>query len=152
MVKNPLKMRRHEIQKQQFEQIRHLLPGEKGKVGPTADNFKFLNGVFYYLKTGTPWRDLPVRYGYWKNVHRRYSRWCKKGIFKQIFDTLPQLKEEVYETHPGIDSSACIFKSKKKRLNISGYREVAGQRKYTVYVMKRANLLLLNLQMARPMI
>jgi len=90
-------VRRHEISKAQYESIRHLLPGEKGKAGPTMDNHKFLNGIFYYLKTGTPWRDLPPRYGHWKSVHRRFSRWCKKGIFEAFFNELVQSYGDFFE-------------------------------------------------------
>ena len=40
------------------------------------------------FKTGAPWRDLPERYGCWKNAHRRFSRWSKKGVFDAIFRSL----------------------------------------------------------------
>jgi transposase len=39
-------------------------------------------------KTGIPWRDLPERFGPWHNVFQRFNRWCKKGVFARIFDTL----------------------------------------------------------------
>ncbi len=80
--------KRHELSLEQFSSIQALLPGGPGKVGPNVDNHKFLNGVFYYLKTGIPWRDLPAKYGHWKSVHRRFSRWCKKGVFQAIFKQL----------------------------------------------------------------
>jgi transposase len=35
--------------------------------------------VLYRYRAGTPWRDLPDRFGDWKNVHRRFSRWAKSG-------------------------------------------------------------------------
>ncbi|KXV70075.1 hypothetical protein AD951_03960 [Acetobacter malorum] len=34
---------------------------------------------------GIPWRDLPVRFGDWKNVHRRLRRWCESGVIERIF-------------------------------------------------------------------
>ena len=55
-------MCRHELTTEQFAQIPHLLPGRKGHVGVTEqDNHNFLNVVFWILKTGAPWRDLPQR-------------------------------------------------------------------------------------------
>jgi transposase len=79
-------MRRHELTDEQFEKIEYLLPGRKGHVGVTAkDNRIFLNGVIWIFKTGAPWRDLPERYGHWKNAHRLFSRWSRSGIFDQIF-------------------------------------------------------------------
>jgi len=29
------------------------------------------------FRSGAPWRDLPERFGNWKNVHTRFSRWSK---------------------------------------------------------------------------
>jgi transposase len=69
--------------------IKNVLPGRDGYVGVTAkDNRIFINGVLWIFKTGAPWRDLPERYGHWKNVHRRFSRWSKSGIFSRIFQIL----------------------------------------------------------------
>jgi transposase len=82
-------MRRHELTDEQFKKIEGMLPGNKKCVGVTAkDNKQFINGVLWIYKTGAPWRDLPERYGHWKNVHRRFSRWCKKGIFDKVFRIL----------------------------------------------------------------
>lgn len=82
-------MRRHELTDEQFNNIERLLPGRKESVGVTAkDNRAFINGVSWIFKTGAPWRGLPERYGHWKNVHRRFSRWAQKGVFDCIFRVL----------------------------------------------------------------
>lgn len=82
-------MRRHELSDEQYQKIEYLLPGRKEHVGATArDNRAFINGVIWIFKTGAPWRDLPERYGNYKNVHRRFSRWVKSGVFDQIFKAL----------------------------------------------------------------
>ena len=66
-------MRRHEMTDEQFKRIEFMLPGRAGHVGVTAqDNKNFIDGVLWIFKTGAPWRDLPERYGNWKNVHRRF--------------------------------------------------------------------------------
>jgi transposase len=66
-------------------------PGRKEHVGVTAkDNRNFINGVLWIFKTGAPWRDLPERYGNWKNIHRRFSRWAKTGVFDSIFRILSE--------------------------------------------------------------
>lgn len=81
--------RRHELTDEQFKKIENVLPGRKECVGVTAkDNRIFINGVIWIFKTGAPWRDLPERYGHWKNVHRRFSRWAKNGVFDRIFRIL----------------------------------------------------------------
>ena len=67
-------MRRYGIRDDQWERIRDLLPGQEGHVGVTAaDNRLFVEAVLYRYRTGMPWRDLPERFGDWKNVHQRFS-------------------------------------------------------------------------------
>ncbi len=48
----------------------------------------FLNAVFWILRTGAPWRDLPPDYGDWKNTHRRFCRWRDRGVWEQLLDTV----------------------------------------------------------------
>ena len=31
---------------------------------------------------------LPERFGDWKNVHRRFSRWAKSGVWERVFQYL----------------------------------------------------------------
>ena len=73
----------------EWERIKDLLPGREESVGVTAaDNRLFVEAVLYRYRTGIPWRDLPERFGDWKNVHRRFSRWAKSGVWKRIFEHL----------------------------------------------------------------
>jgi transposase len=44
----------------------------------------FVNAVFWIIRTGAPWRDLPPQYGKFNAVHRRYKRWCGKEIWEFI--------------------------------------------------------------------
>lgn len=82
-------MRRHEITDEQFDKIKGLLPGRADTVGVTAqDNRLFVNAVIWVFKTGSPWRDLPERFGNWSSVHRRFSRWSARGVFDKIFRIL----------------------------------------------------------------
>jgi len=43
----------------------------------------FENGI---IRTGAPWRDLPVEFGPWKTVYNRYNRWVKLGYLDSIFE------------------------------------------------------------------
>ena len=84
-------MQGSELTKEQFRRIEHLLPGRAGTPGAQAkDNHLFLNAVLWILKTQTPWRRLPEEYGSWKNVHKRFSRWCGIGVFDHILQVLTQ--------------------------------------------------------------
>jgi transposase len=82
-------MRRFGLRDDQWERIKDLLPGREDSVGVTAaDNRLFIEAVLYRYRTGMPWRDLPERFGDWKNVHRRFSRWAESGVWKGIFQHL----------------------------------------------------------------
>jgi len=75
----------------QWERISLLLPGKEGDPGRSgADNRRFLEGVLWIVRTGSPWRDLPSSFGNWNSVFQRYRRWAKNGIFERIFEALSQ--------------------------------------------------------------
>ena len=74
-------MRRYGLRDDQWDRINDLLPGREGSVGVTAaDNRLFVEAVLYRYRAGIPWRDLPERFGDWKNTHRRFGRWAKSVI------------------------------------------------------------------------
>ena len=80
-------MRRHELTDEQWEQISPYLSGKKGDPGRTGENNRqFVNAVMWLARTGAPWRDLPERFGKWNSVFQRYNRWCKRGVWKRLFE------------------------------------------------------------------
>jgi transposase len=96
---------RHDIQDKHWEIIKPLLPGQRGQWGGVAkDNRQFINAVFWILRTGAPWRDLPPAYGDWKNTHRRFCRWRDKGVWETLLERL--IDEPDYEWLM-IDASHC---------------------------------------------
>jgi transposase len=82
-------MRRYSLRDDQWDRIKDLLPGREGSVGVTAaDNRVFVEAVLYRYRAGIPWRDLPERFGDPINVHRRFSRWAKSGVWARVFQHL----------------------------------------------------------------
>ena len=82
-------MRRYALRDDQWDRIKDQLPGRDGWVGVTAaDNRLFVEAVIYRYRAGIPWRDLPERFGEWKNVHRRFSRWAQSGVWERVFQLL----------------------------------------------------------------
>ena len=81
--------KRYELTSAQWERIALLLPGKAGDPGRTAaDNRLFVNGVLWVLRSGAHWRDLPDRYGKWKSLHKRFSRWARGGVWERVFEAL----------------------------------------------------------------
>lgn len=81
--------KRYELTTAQWERIAPLLPGKAGDPGRTAaDNRLFVNSVLWVLRSGAHWHDLPERYGKWKSVHKRFSRWAKSGVWERVFQAL----------------------------------------------------------------
>jgi transposase len=69
---------RYELSDAQWQRIADLLPGKPGDRGRSgADNRLFVNAVLWVLRSGAWWQDLPERYGKWKTVHKRFTRWAK---------------------------------------------------------------------------
>ena len=90
-------MTRYGLRDDQWERIRDLLPGKTGDVGVTAqDNRRFVEAVLYRYRAGIPWRDLPERFGDWKNTHRRFSRWAKNGVWQRVFEHLAAAADNEY--------------------------------------------------------
>lgn len=80
---------RHDISDHVWSLLEPHLPGRAGVWGGIArDNRLFINAVFWILRTGAPWRDLPPDYGDWKNTHRRFCRWRDRGLWEKLLEQL----------------------------------------------------------------
>lgn len=89
-------MARYELSDTAWALISPLLPPERSKkVGhPYVEHRRIINGMFWVLCSGAPWRDLPERYGPWKTVYNRFNRWSKSGIINIIFNRLLSILDE----------------------------------------------------------
>ncbi len=43
-----------------------------------------VSAMWYVLRTGIPWRDLPARFGPWSSVYTRFRRWCASGLWRRL--------------------------------------------------------------------
>jgi transposase len=80
-------MHRHALDEQQWKRLEKVLP--KRKRGPAPKNQRlFVEAVIYRARTGIAWRDLPERFGSWKSVYNKFSRWSALGAWDQIYKAL----------------------------------------------------------------
>jgi len=90
-------MRRYSLRDDQWERVEHLLPGKESDPGATAkDNRLFVEAVLYRYRAGIPWRDLPERFGDFRVVHTRHTRWSEKGVWQSVFEVLAEDADNEY--------------------------------------------------------
>ena len=89
--------KRYALRDDQWERIKKSLPNCEGHVGVTArDNRVFVEAVLHRYRAGIPWRDLPARFGDFRVVHLRHSRWSRTGVWQRIFEALAQDADNEY--------------------------------------------------------
>lgn len=89
--------KRYELNEAQWRRIAPLLPGKAGDPGRSGvDNRLFVNGVLWVLRSGAHWHDLPERYGKWKTLHKRFSRWSRAKVWERVFDDLTKDRDNHY--------------------------------------------------------
>lgn len=94
-------MARFDLTDTEWALIEPLLPNKPRGVARVEDR-RILNGIFYILRTGSPWRDLPERYGPYTTAYNRFNRWAKAGVWLRIFETLAKKSPQSMQL---IDSS-----------------------------------------------
>lgn len=56
-------------------------------------DYQVFCAALYVLRTGVPWRDLPVCYGYWHTVYLRFNKGSKRGVWWDVLMTLQRRKK-----------------------------------------------------------
>lgn len=71
---------RYDLTEFEWRVIEPLLPNKPRGV-PRVDDRRVLNGIFWVLRSGSPWRDLPERYGPHTTRYNRLRRWSRAGVW-----------------------------------------------------------------------
>jgi transposase len=71
--------------------IEAALAGVRSRRGapPALGQRGLVEAVLYLARTGTPWRDLPARFGKWQAVYQRFRRWIDRGVWAGLLGALP---------------------------------------------------------------
>ena len=73
------------IQETKWKQIFEFLEGIKGIHSKNEKRLRiFMEAVWYIIRSGCQWRLLPEIYGNYRSIHRRFKKWCEKGICKKL--------------------------------------------------------------------
>jgi len=74
---------------EQSECIEPLLRGKASDPGCIdRDNRCFIKAVFWIMRTGSPWCDLPTELGDCHRVYVRFSRWLEEGVWERLAQSM----------------------------------------------------------------
>jgi len=82
-------MQGYELTDFEWEVITPLLPNKPRGVR-RVDDRRVLNGIFWVLRTGAPWRALPKEFGPPTTCYNRFVRWRKAGVWDLILAAVSQ--------------------------------------------------------------
>ena len=78
---------RYDLTEFEWKTIQPLLPNKPRGVA-RVDDRRVLNGIFFILRSGSPWADVPERYGPYTTVYNRFNRWRKAGVWDRLMDAI----------------------------------------------------------------
>ncbi len=131
---------RYDLTDFEWSVIEPLLPKNRRGVKP-KNNRRVLNGIFWVLRAGAPWRDLPERYCPHTTAYNRFNRWRKAGIWDGLMDAIVKAHDGKVQM---IDSSIVRVhqhaSGPKKRVEIVAWAEAeaASPRRSTRASMRKA--------------
>lgn len=76
-----------------WAQLEPLLPRVDGRGRRWRDHRQVINGILWRLRTGSPWRDVPERYGPWQTCYERWKRWDEDGTWARLLEYV-QVKDD----------------------------------------------------------
>ena len=78
---------RYALTDDEWTAIKPMLPNKPRGV-PRVNDRRVLNGIFWVLRSGAPWRDLPAAFGPYTTCYNRFVRWRRAGVWGRIIDAL----------------------------------------------------------------
>ena len=114
---------RYELNDYEWSVIRPMLPNKPRGV-PQVDDRRILNGIFWVLRSGAPWRDLPESFGPHTTCYNRFVRWRRAGVWDRIMDAVAAAHDAAVQM---IDTSvvrvhqhaACIADNREQHMGRS---------------------------------
>jgi transposase len=121
-------MRGYELSDFEWKVITPLLPNKPRGV-PRVDDRRVLNGIFWVLRTGAPWRALPTEFGPSTTCYNRFVRWRKAGVWDRILAAVTTAYDGdvqmIDSTSVRVHQHAANSKKKATRIAVWAARAVA---------------------------
>ncbi|MCA6595317.1 MAG: transposase [Pseudanabaena sp. M046S1SP1A06QC] len=77
-----------DLSDKEWEIIEPLLPKKKKTRSPEWTKREILNGIFYQLKQGCNWADLPKDLPPYSTVYWYYKQWRETGVLDSLLNAL----------------------------------------------------------------
>lgn len=81
-------MTRHRLTDAQWAVLADLFPPPKATGRPPRNRRDMVDAIFWILRTGAAWRDLPEEYGPWATAWDLFDRWNADGTLDAMLDRL----------------------------------------------------------------
>jgi transposase len=75
---------RQEISDESWAVLEPFFPTWKGVGRPIMDMRRTVEGIAWRFRTGSPWRDVPERFGNWNSIYGWFSDWCRDGTWHRV--------------------------------------------------------------------
>ncbi|WP_259779310.1 IS5 family transposase [Aestuariispira ectoiniformans] len=95
--------RRYELTDFEWSIIAPLLPNKPRGV-PRVDDRRVLNGILWRFRAGTPWAEIPERYGPHTTCYNRFVRWRKAGVWDRLLEAI----SAAYDSDIVMIDSSCV--------------------------------------------
>ncbi|MDI2077357.1 MULTISPECIES: IS5 family transposase [Bradyrhizobium] len=111
---------RCELTDNEWFAIKPMLPNKPRGV-PRVNDRRVLNGIFWVLRSGAPWRDLPESFGPYTTCYNRFVRWRRAGVWAKLMSALAGAHDAAVQM---IDTSivrvhqhgACITRNQRQSM------------------------------------
>jgi transposase len=94
---------RYELTDHECTVIRPFLPNKPRGV-PRVNDRRVLNGIFWVLRSGAPWRDLPDNFGPYTTCYNRFVRWRRAGVWGGIMNALAATHDAAVQIDRYVDN------------------------------------------------
>src|SRR3954463_908196 len=96
-------MGRYELTDSEWKAIEPCLPNKPRGV-PRVNDRRVLNGIFWVLRSGARWADLPERYGPPTTIYNRFNRWRKAGAWDHFDGCDHESSRSIIRTFPSVNA------------------------------------------------